>query len=98
MDVPHRHTLEADPRAFLDSTHSQIHQKLMEEIQVLHGLKFQLALKVLLQKANPDGTEEYTDPVLRHKQEATLQAHEINEKLDRAFPRILDTLEKWTQR
>ena len=61
---PKGHTLEADPRAFLDGTHSQIHQKLMEEIQVLHGLKFQLALKVLLQKANPDGTEEYTDPVL----------------------------------
>ena len=64
MDVPEGHTLEADPRAFLDGVHSQIHQKLMEEILALHGVKFQLALNVLLRKANPDGTDEYTDPVL----------------------------------
>ncbi|KAK3800107.1 hypothetical protein RRG08_015073 [Elysia crispata] len=62
------------------------------------GLKFQLALKVDLVKANPDGSEEYTDPVLRHKQEAVLQKSEIKAALQQAFPRLLETLEKWTQR
>ena len=98
MDVPKGQTLEADPRAFLDSVGSEIHQKLTEDILALHGVKFHLAHKVLLRKENPDGMEEYTDPVLRHKQEATLQAQEINEALDRAFPRIFEMLEKWTQR
>ena len=37
-------------------------------------IKFKLALKVQLQKKSPDGTEEFTDPVLRNKQEALLQA------------------------
>ena len=98
MDVPEGHTLEADPRAFLEGIRPKIHKKLTGEILALHGVKFQLALRVQLSKASPDGTEEYTDPVFEHKQEATLQAHERNETLDRAFPRILETLEKWTQR
>ena len=98
MDVPGGHPLGADPRAFLEGVRPQIHQKLTEEILDLNGVKFQLALKVQLSKANHDGTEEFTSPVLRNKQEALLQAHEINETLDRAFPRILETLEKWTQR
>ena len=49
-------------------------------------------------KVNPDGSEEYTDPVLRHKQEAVLQKSEIKAALQQAFPRVLETLEKWTQR
>ena len=73
-------------------------KKLTEEILSLKGMKFQLALKVKLSKANQDGTAEFTSPVLRNKQEAILQAHEIGEALDRAFPRIIETLEKWTQR
>ena len=47
---------------------------------------------------NSDGSEEYTDPVLRHKQEAVLQKSEIKAALQQAFPRLLETLEKWTQR
>ena len=86
MDVPQGNTLEADPRAFLDGVRPQIHQKLTEEILDLNGVKFQLAMKVQLSKANQDGTEEYTDPVLQHKQEATLQAHEINEDTGQCFP------------
>ena len=61
-------------------------------------MKFQLALRVKLSKANQDDTEEFMSPVIRNKQEAVLQAHEINEALDRAFPRIIEMLEKWTQR
>ena len=49
-------------------------------------------------KVNPDGSEEYKDPVLRHKQEAVLQKSEITAALQQAFPRVLKTLEKWTQR
>ena len=46
------------------------------KILALNGIKFQLALNVQLRKDNPDGSEEYTDPVLRHKQEALLQGSE----------------------
>ena len=64
----------------------------MEDIVDLKGVKFQLALKVHLRKDKSDGSEEFTDPVLRHKQEAVLKAHEIDGALDK------ETLEKWTQR
>ena len=77
MDVPKGHPHSADPRAFLEGLRPQIRGKLEEEIKDLCGVKFQLALKVQLRKDNPDGSEEYTDPMLRHKQEAILQNSEI---------------------
>ena len=76
----------------------QIHSKLEEELQALHGLKFQLTLKVLLSKDAGDGIKELVSPVLRHKQEVLLQVNEIDETIDKAIPRILELLEKWTQR
>ena len=72
----------------------RIHDKLEEEILAIDGTKFQLALKVQLRKDNPDGSEEYTGPVLRHKREAFLQASEINEDLKKAIPHLLELLEK----
>ena len=97
MDVPKGQG--ADPRAFLEEVEPQIQKKLEEELKALKGgLKFQLALKVDLVKVNPDGSEEYTDPVLRHKQEAVLQKSEIKAALQQAFSRLLKTLEKWTKR
>ena len=99
MNVPQG--LGADPLTFLEGVRPQIRQKLTEEILAIKGVKFQLALKVQLRKDRPDGGEEYTDPVIRHKQETLLRAAgtaEINEVLDKAFPHILETLEKWTQR
>ena len=96
MDVPQGHPHGADPRAFLEEVRPQIRAKLKEELKQLRGTKFQLALKVLLRKDNLDGSEEYTDPVLRHKQEAILQKSEIKGALNQA--RIQETLEKWTQR
>ena len=99
MDVPQVHPQGADPRAFLESIEPQIFKKLEEDLEALGGgLKFQLALKVDLVKVNSDGSEEYTDPVLRHKQEAVLQKSEIKAALQQAFPRLLETLEKWTHR
>lgn len=80
MDVLKGHPQGADPRAFLEGVEPLIQKKLEEELKALKGgLKFQLALKVDLVKASPDGSEEYTDPVLRHKQEAVLQKSEIKE-------------------
>ena len=76
----------------------RIHDKLEEEILALNGIKFQLAFKVQLRKDNPDGSEEYTDPVLRRKQEALLQASEIKAALDEAISHLLELLEKLTQR
>ena len=82
LDVPRGHPQGADPRAFLEEVEPQIRRKLEEELRTLGGgLKFQLALKVDLVKVNPDGSEEYTDPVLRHKQEAVLQKSEITAAL-----------------
>ena len=77
MVVPQGHPHGADPRAFLEGVRHQIHHKLEEEIKALNGIKFQQALKVQLRKDSPDGSEEYTDPVLRHKLEAILQKSEI---------------------
>ena len=54
--------------------------------------------KVQLRKDNADGSEEYTDPVLRHRQEALPQDSEINEDLNKAIPHHLELLENWTQR
>ena len=54
MDVPKFHQLEADPKSFLEGVRSQIHQKLVEEILALKGVKFQLALKVLFWKGKID--------------------------------------------
>ena len=45
-----------------------------------------------------DGIKELVSPVLRHKQEALLQVNEIDETINKAIPRILELLEKWTQR
>ena len=101
MDIPEGHPSGVDVRAFLQEVEPRIHDKLEEEILALNGIKFKLALKVQLRKDNPDGSEEYTDPVLRHKQEALLQAllqaSEINEDLNKAIPHLLELLEKWTQ-
>ena len=58
----------------------------------------QLALKIQLQKSKADGVVEYTDPMLRHKQEALLQDSEISEALNKSFCTILELLDKWTQR
>ena len=73
MDVPEGHPQGEDPMAFLEEVEHLIRKKLEEELKALKGgLKFQLVLKVDLVKVNPDGSEEYTDPVLLHKQEAVL--------------------------
>ena len=101
MNVPRGHPLGADPPPFLEGVRPQIRQKLTEEILALNGIKFQLAVRVQLRKDRSDGGEEYTDPIIRHKQETILQAAgtaEINEVLEKVFPHILETLEKWTQR
>ena len=95
MSVPEGYV---DPRAFLDHVRPQIYSKLAEEILDLKGVKFQLSLQLNLRKEKQSGVEEYTDPVLRHKQEAVLQASEIDKALDSGIPTILETLEKWTHR
>ena len=86
LDIPEGHPSGVDVRAFLQEVEPRFHDKLEEEILALNGIKFQLALKVQLREDNPDGSEEYTDPALRHKQEALLQASEINEDLNKAIP------------
>lgn len=94
-DVDESHPNSADSRVFLGGSRPQIRVKLEEELRALGGVKFQLTLKVQLRKVGLDGSEEYTDPVLRHKQEALHQAGEIKGALDESH--ILELLEKWTQ-
>ena len=63
----------------------QIHQKLVEEILALKGVKFQLTIKVPFwkEKIDKEGKEwVYMPAVLWHKQESILQAHEIDGALD----------------
>ena len=98
MDIPEGHPSGVDVRAFMQEVEPRIHDKLEKEILALNGTKFQLTLKVQLRKDNPDGREEYIHPVLHNKQEALLQASEINEDLNKAIPHLLELLEKWTQR
>ncbi|KAK3753831.1 hypothetical protein RRG08_006222 [Elysia crispata] len=99
MDVPQGHPQVTDPRTFLEIVEPKIREKLEKELRVLRGgLKFQLALKVELVKVNPDGSEEYFEPVLRHRQETVLQENEITAALEETFPRLQETLEKLTQR
>ena len=99
MDVPQGHPQGADPRTFLESVEPQIREKLEEELRALRGgLKFPLAIKVELVKANLDGSEEFMEPILRQKQEAVLQKNEIKAALEESFPRLQEILEKMTQR
>ncbi|KAK3750211.1 hypothetical protein RRG08_004434 [Elysia crispata] len=99
MDVPQGHPQGTDPRTFLEIVEPKIREKLEKELRVLRGgLKFQLALKVELVKVNPEGSEEYFEPVLRHRQETVLQENEITAALEETFPRLQETLEKLTQR
>ena len=98
MDVPEGYPLSAYPTDVFEGVHPKIQQKLVDEILTLNGVKFQLALRIQLDKTNPDGSEEFTSPLLRHRQEVLLQADEIKDALDRAFRSILESLEKWTQK
>ena len=97
--MPQGHPQVTDPRTFLEIVEPKIREKLEKELRVLRGgLKFQLALKVELVKVNPEGSEEYFEPVLRHRQETVLQENEITAALEETFPRLQETLEKLTQR
>ena len=85
IDIPEGHPSGVDVGAFLQEVEPRIHDKLEEEFLALSGTKFQLAVKVQLRKNNPDGSKEYTDPVLRHKQEALLQVSDLDD-LNKAIP------------
>ena len=89
---------QIDPKIFLDNVRESIHKKLVEELVELQSVKYQLALKINLKKEGPDGKEEFTDPVFRHKTEAVLNADDIKESLDKAIPNVIETFEKWTHR
>ena len=97
--VPQGNSLSADPKPFLEVMRSQVMLKLKEEVTALHGIKFQLALQVELQKTSQDGVVEHTSPVLHHRQEAMVgDTDDVEGALDRTTPHILELLEKWTQR
>ena len=93
MNISEGHPSGVDVRAFMQEVEPRIHDKLEVEILAFNGIKFQLALKVQLRKDNPDGSEEYTDPVLRNKQEALLQASEIKGALKDGISHLLELLE-----
>jgi len=74
MDVPEGHQVKADLKPFLGGIRPQIHQKR----SYLSKKSSSSLLKLQLRKDNPDGSKEYTDPVLCHKQEAVLNANKID--------------------
>ena len=94
MDMPQGHTHGVDARLFLEEVRQQIEDKLQEELRALKGVKLKLALRIQLQKSKTDGVGEYTDHVLRQKQEALLQDSETSEALNKSFSTILELLEK----
>ena len=98
IDISEDHPSGVDVRAFMQEVEPRINDKLEEEILALNGIKFHLALKVQLRKDSPDGSEEYTYPVLSHKPEALLQASEINEDLSKAIPHLLAARQVDTER
>ena len=84
-----------DPSVFLGMVQEHIYENLVEELAELKSIKYQLALKVNLQKKGPDGKVEFTDLVFRCKTEPILSATEID--LDKVVGYTLESLEKWTQ-
>ena len=90
------HRLEADPRAALEGACEEIKRKLVEEILALQGVKSRLVLDIKLRKDKENGQTEYLRALLRSKQATILQAHEIDEELNKAFPTILERLEVFT--
>ena len=52
--------------------------------------------QISFEKTALTGAEELTDSVFRHNQEAVHQAIEIDEIIDKTFPRLPELLEKWT--
>ena len=88
---------------FLEPVKNIIQDKIIEELKELDGLKFQLALKILLSKQGPAKNEsdsfakEYASPVFRHNQEVILQVNEIDGAFEIAKNTILKKLEEWTQ-
>ena len=52
-----------DPKVFLEFIRKHFHRKLVEELNELKNIKFQLCLKVDLWKEGPSGKEELTVPI-----------------------------------
>ena len=75
MNPPNEFT---DPRVFLGTVQEHLHGKLVEELTELKNIKYQLALKIGLQKEGPDGKVEFTDPVFRSKTEVILRDSDID--------------------
>ena len=83
MSVSLEHRLGANPKAFL---HPKIQKKLVDKIIDFNGVKFQLALEVQRHMGNSDGSKEFTDPVLLHKQEEVLKANESSRCTEQGLP------------
>ena len=96
MRVPQGHPSERDWRSSLKRARTHTESKLTDEVLDLRGLKFQLAVEVVLQKDAANGTEVLTVPVFRTRQTALLQAYEISQALHEAFPGLPRRLEHYT--
>ena len=96
ITIPSGHQLEADPLVALEGLREEIKRKLVEEILALQGVRSRLALDIKLRKDKENGQTEHRRVVLRSNQSTILQAHEIDEELNKAFPTILGRLEAFT--
>ena len=95
MNVPEGHI---DLIKFGNTVRPKIKQKLIEELKDLTNIKVQLSLKLELQKDLADGTIEFANPVLRSQQIPLLNESDIDETLDTVFPKLQESLEKWTNK
>lgn len=84
-----------DPLAFLQQTEPQIIEVLEREIAELHGVKFQLGLRILMRKDQISGPPVFSNPTFYHKQVPLLNENEIS--LQNPFDILLERMENWTQ-
>ena len=86
-----------DPMAFFNEVKPMLLNKIKHELKLLTGLKYSIALEVLLHKDNADGTRTYTDPPFRSytKQNTVLNEDEIN--VDEQTSYILENIENFIQ-
>ena len=87
-----------DIRGFLEVVRPQIHQQLTDELLDLGSIKFNLALSVKLIKHKTDGGQEITHPIFRLKHEALFTQSDITTALDKAEPKLTESLERYTNK
>jgi hypothetical protein len=96
LRLPEGHPIEADPYTFLGSLGVLMKRKITGEIVAMHGVKFQLALKIRFRKEINDGGEVVAQPIFYSRQQASLRATDIDAALTETSEKIQMGIEEYT--